>query len=636
MTIRAWAARALAARAARGGPGLPLIVAAVGRHRRLLAAGIGAGLVWTGTKLAAPPLVTWTIDAGVLGGDTSRLWLGVMLFAGLAVVGAGFAGLRRYYGQCLAFVVEADLRDRLLARVVRLPAAFHDRHPGGVLVARATTDLQQAQQPVINIAIMVSNLVMLVGAAVLLASIDPVLAAIALAPAVAVFAVAVRFTRRLGPRALDLQTRLGRLASTVEESIAGVRTTKGLGTENDERRRIHERAGEVQRAALRLNTVRATYQPLIELLPAFGLVGVLWIGGLRVAHGSLTVGELVQFSYFGLVIVGPLRIAGMTASQLKRAVVSAGLVAAVLDERQEASPRQPAATAAARSTATGPAGGGLTRSTGRAAGGLEVRFEGVTFGYGPGRPVLRDLDLVVRAGECVAVVGATGSGKTTLGALVPRFYEVDAGRILVGGRDVRQWPLAELRAQLGVGFEDAFLFSGTVRDNLRFGAPEADDTRLRVAVRLAGAQDVVAGRPGGYDAAVGERGLDLSGGQRQRLSLARALVADPPVLLLDSPTSAVDPAKEAEIVASLAAVIQGRTTLIVAHQPAVIALADRVVLLDGGRVADLGTHDDLLARSPRYRQVLAAHPGGTHPGGAGAHPGGAHPGDADRAVSVTP
>ncbi|WP_235498375.1 ABC transporter ATP-binding protein [Frankia sp. R43] len=627
----------------RGGPGLALIVAAVGRHRRLLAAGIGAGLVWTGTKLAAPPLVTWTIDTGVLGGDTSRLWLGVMLFAGLAVVGAGFAGLRRYYGQCLAFVVEADLRDRLLARVVRLPAAFHDRHPGGVLVARATTDLQQAQQPVINIAIMVSNLVMLVGAAVLLASIDPVLAAIALAPAVAVFAVAVRFTRRLGPRALDLQTRLGRLASTVEESIAGVRTTKGLGTENDERRRIHERAGEVQRAALRLNTVRATYQPLIDLLPAFGLVGVLWIGGLRVAHGSLTVGELVQFSYFGLVIVGPLRIAGMTASQLKRAVVSAGLVAAVLDERQEASQRRPA-PAPAPAPATRPAGGDPTRSTGRVAGGLDVRFEGVTFGYGPGRPVLRDLDLVVRAGECVAVVGATGSGKTTLGALVPRFYEVDAGRILVGGRDVRQWPLAELRAQLGVGFEDAFLFSGTVRDNLRLGAPEADDTRLRVAVRLAGAQDVVAGRPGGYDAAVGERGLDLSGGQRQRLALARALVADPPVLLLDSPTSAVDPAKEAEIVASLATVIQGRTTLLVAHQPAVIALADRVVLLDGGRVADLGTHDDLLTRSPRYRQVLAAHPGGTLPGGTlpgSTHPGGAHSGDThsggvDRAVSVTP
>ncbi|CUU54455.1 ATP-binding cassette, subfamily B [Parafrankia irregularis] len=622
----------MAARAARGGPGLPLIVAAVGRHRRLLAAGIGAGLVWTGTKLAAPPLVTWTIDAGVLGGDTSQLWLGVMLFGGLAVVGAGFAGLRRYYGQCLAFVVEADLRDRLLAQVVRLPAAFHDRHPGGVLVARATTDLQQAQQPVINIAIMVSNLVMLVGAAVLLASIDPVLAAIALAPAVAVFAVAVRFTRRLGPRALDLQTRLGRLASTVDESIAGVRTTKGLGTENDERRRIHERAGEVQRAALRLNTVRATYQPLIELLPAFGLVGVLWIGGLRVAHGSLTVGELVQFSYFGLVIVGPLRIAGMTASQLKRAVVSAGLVAAVLDERQEASPRRPSPSPSPMPMPMPTirlAGGGPTHSTARVAGGLEIRFEGVTFGYGPGRPVLRDLDLVVRAGECVAVVGATGSGKTTLGALVPRFYEVDAGRILVGGRDARQWPLAELRAQLGVGFEDAFLFSGTVRDNLRFGAPEADDTRLRVAVRLAGAQDVVAGRPGGYDAAVGERGLDLSGGQRQRLSLARALVADPPVLLLDSPTSAVDPAKEAEIVASLATVIQGRTTLLVAHQPALIALADQVVLLDGGRVADLGTHDDLLTRSPRYRRVLAAHPGG-------ALPGDTHPDGVDRAVSVTP
>ncbi|WP_230202932.1 ABC transporter ATP-binding protein [Parafrankia discariae] len=589
----------------RSGPGLALVLAAVGRHRRLMAAGIGAGLLWTATKLAAPLLVARTVDAGVLGADSRQLWLGVALFAGLAVVGAGSAGLRRYYGQTLAFVVEADLRDRLLARVVRLPAAFHDRHPSGVLVARATTDLQQAQQPVINIPIMVSNVVMLLGTAVLLARIDVVLAVVAMAPAVAVFAVVVRLTRRLGPRALALQSELGALASTVEESIAGVRTTKGLGTEDDERRRVRDQAGEVRRAALRLNSVRATYLPLSELLPAFGLVGVLWIGGLRVAHGSLTVGELVQFSYFGLLIVGPLRIAGMTASQLKRAVVSAGLVAAVLDERQEPitavaepvpAPRH--APAAARP------GGGPT------GGGLEVRFEGVTFGYAPGRQVLREFDLVVAAGECVAVVGATGSGKTTLGALVPRFYDVGAGRVSVDGRDVRDWPLAELRAQLGVGFEDAFLFSGTVRDNLRFGAPDADDERLRVAVRLAGANDVVAGRPGGYDALVGERGLGLSGGQRQRLALARTLVADPPVLLLDSPTSAVDPAKEAEIVASLATVVRGRTTILVAHRPAVIALADRVVLLDGGRVAATGTHEDLLENSARYRQVLVAHTGG--------------------------
>ncbi|MCK9924665.1 ABC transporter ATP-binding protein/permease [Frankia sp. AgPm24] len=588
----------------RGGPGLALVTAAVGRQRRLLAAGISAGLLWTGTKLAAPLLVARTIDAGVLGGDSGQLWLGVALFTGLAVVGAGFAGLRRYFGQSLAFVVEADLRDRLLARMVRLPAAYHDRYPSGVLLARITTDLQQVQQPLINIPIMVSNVAMLVGTAILLAWIDPVLAVVALAPAVAVFAVAVRFTRQLGPRALALQSELGVLAGIVEESIAGVRTTKGLGTEDDERRRVRDQAGQVQRAALRLSSVRATYLPLVELLPAFGLVGVLWIGGLRVAHGALTVGELVQFSYFGLIIVGPLRIAGMTASQLKRSAVSARLIAAVLDEQPEPTAIEPTASAGSPATtasAAPPAGSG---------GGLEVRFEGVTFGYAPERHVLRELDLVVPAGACVAVVGATGSGKTTLAALVPRFYDVDAGRIHVGGRDVRDWSLPELRAQLGLGFEDAFLFSGTIRDNLRFGAPTADDDQLRAAVRLAGAQDVVAGRPGGCDAPVGERGLGLSGGQRQRLSLARALVTDPPVLLLDSPTSAVDPAKEAEIVASLATVIRGRTTILIAHRPAVIALADQVVLLEGGRVAATGTHQELLASSPYYRQVLATQPDG--------------------------
>ncbi|WP_232291878.1 ABC transporter transmembrane domain-containing protein [Frankia sp. QA3] len=447
-----------------GGPGLALVTAAVGRHPRLLAAGIGAGLLWTATKLAAPLLVARTVDAGVLGGDSRQLWLGVTLFAGLAVVGAGFAGLRRYCGQCLAFVVEADLRERLLARVVRLPATFHDRNPSGVLITRATTDLQQIQQPVINIPIMVSNAAMLVGAAILLAWIDAVLAVVALAPAVAVFAVAVRFTQQLGPRALELQSELGGLAGTVEESLAGVRTTKGLGTEDDERRRVRDQAGQVQRAALRLNSVRATYLPLVELLPAFGLVGVLWIGGLRVADGALTIGELVQFNYFGLIIVGPLRIAGMTASQLKRAAVSAGLVAAILDEQPEPTAAQstpaqstpaqstpaqstpaqstPAQSTPAQSTPaqSTPAQPTASRAPARLGGGLEVRFEGVTFGYATGRDVLRELDLVVPAGECVAVVGATGSGKTTLAALVPRFYDVGAGRAATTRRSApRAW-----------------------------------------------------------------------------------------------------------------------------------------------------------------------------------------------------
>jgi ATP-binding cassette, subfamily B, bacterial len=336
-------------------------------------------------------------------------------------------------------------------------------------------------------------------------------------------------------------------------------------------------------AAARL---RAGFIPLLDLLPAFSLVAILWYGGHLVLDGTLQVGQLVAFNTYILMLVVPLRLAGQLVAQASRASVSAGRVAQVLDTSPEI---------------TDPGAG----KTLPAAGGGEVRFEGVRFRYGDGPPVLDGLDLVLHPGEAVALVGPTASGKTTTACLVPRFYDVDDGRVLIDGVDVRQLTLETLRRAIGIVFEDTFLFTDAVRENLAFADPDASMDAVRRATTLAGAADFIDALPDGYDTVVGEHGFSLSGGQRQRIAIARAVLADPRVLILDDATSSVDPTKEHEIRAALREVMAGRTTLIIAHRPATIALADRVVLLHDGRAVDQGPHEELLARSSLYRDVLA-------------------------------
>jgi len=286
-----------------------------------------------------------------------------------------------------------------------------------------------------------------------------------------------------------------------------------------------------------------------------------------------------------LMLIWPLRMVGMLLGQISRSAASAGRINEILQTEPQITDRVDAAPLRA-----GPG---------------EVRFEGVRFSYGSGQPILDGLDLVIRAGEAVALVGATASGKTTVARLVPRFYDVDAGRVLIDGADVRAVRLHDVRGAVGIVFEDTFLFSDTVRSNIAFADPEAPMDAVRRAARLAGADEFIDDLPEGYETVVGEHGFSLSGGQRQRIAIARAVLADPRVLILDDATSSVDPTKEHEIRSALAEVMAGRTTLIIAHRPATIALADRVVLLDGGRVVAEGTHDGLLATNDRYRTVLA-------------------------------
>jgi ATP-binding cassette, subfamily B, bacterial len=370
--------------------------------------------------------------------------------------------------------------------------------------------------------------------------------------------------------------------------VAGVRVIKGFGAEQVQADKLETEADDIRRVSLDAAKVRARYLPAIELLPSLGLIAVLGVGGYRVLNGDLTLGALVAFNFYVALLVWPLRTIGMTiafaqraAAALERVYEVIGTVPEILD------PPEP-------STLPTPTSGAVT-------------FRDVSFGYdATGEPVLRGFDVHIEPGTSVALVGATGSGKSTVARLLLRFYDVQAGAVLIDGVDVRDLPVAEVRGSVGVVFEDTLLFHDTVAANIAFAHPDAEAVTIQRAAELAGAHDFITALPAGYDTLLGERGFSLSGGQRQRIAIARAIVADPRILVLDDATSAVDPSKEHEIRSAMETVMHGRTTIVIAHRAGTIAIADTVVLLDDGRVVAQGAHRDLLATEERYREVLAA------------------------------
>jgi len=528
------------------------------------------------------------IDEALLQHDTARLSFFVAVIVALGLIRAVLMAGRRLLSGKQALDVEMDLRQGLYAHLVRLSFGFYDRHQTGQLMSRATVDLQGVRFFLgYGLIFFFQNVLTVVSVTVVLFFVDSRLALIPLVVTPLLVVLAYRYSHVAHPTLRDVQQKLADVSTVAEENIVGVHVVKAFAQEPAEEEKFGRRNETLFGQTIRANRQRATYVPLISFVPMLAQAGVLLVGARMVAQGTLTPGGFVAFNLYLAMLVMPLRSLGMWVGQAQRATASGERIFQVIDE-----PEDVADTPGAREL---PPGRGA------------IRFEGVRFEYLEGRPVLDGVDLAIEAGTTVALIGHTGSGKTTLASLLPRFYDVSAGRVLVDGVDVRGVSLASLRRTIGVISQDPFLFSTTVRENIAFGRDDGggDGTEPPVerAARLAQANEFVERLPQGYDTVIGERGITLSGGQRQRIAIARALAVDPRILILDDATASVDATTEARIRAGLREVMRGRTTLIIAHRLSTIALADEIVVLDGGRVAARGTHDELIGTSAIYREI---------------------------------
>lgn len=576
-------------------------MAVLRRQWKGLTVGVCVGLLWTVGKVSIPQLTRLAIDRAIEGSGSAWGW--ALLIAGAGVVTGTFTALRRYVAFSQSRLTEMRLREQLLQHILGLHIGYHDRAQTGQLMSRASSDLNQVQAFVVMIPLTISNLAMIGVVVGILFSTDPILAVFALAPLPFVNWTARRFSSRIHPAVLAVQQEQAQLASVVEETVSGVRVIKGFGAEQVQARKLETEADDIQAVSLLAARIRAIYLPFIDLLPAAGLIAVLGIGGHRVLNGEITIGELVAFNFYVQLLVWPLRTIGMMVAFGQRAAAALERIDQVLSTTPEVV--DPVVPVSPRPR------------SGSAPAGSAIRFEDVTFGYDPGEPVLDGFTLDIEAGSSVALVGSTGSGKSTVARLLVRFYDPQSGSISLDGVDLRDRRVHDIRRAVGLVFEDTLLFHDTVAANIAFADPEADFETVRRAATLAGAADFVDELPDDYSTVLGERGFSLSGGQRQRIAIARALVSDPSVLVLDDATSAVDPSKEHEIRAAMQSVMDGRTTIVIAHRPGTIAMADRVVLIDAGKVAASGTHDELLATNARYREVLAAAQAPAATGGGG-------------------
>ncbi len=545
-----------------------------------------SGLLWQAGAVGAPLVVKYAIDNGIVTGDHHALllWLLALLTVGLLEVGAG--GFRHIYAIRNRSQSDARVRDALFAHALRLDAAYHDRVGPGELLSRASSDSQHIARMMDAIGHTIGYVLTVVAVAVVMLVLDAKLALVVLIPLPIVALAAWLYSRRYDAGTQRLQEAWGQASTLVEETVSGIRVVKGLGAGEALSARFRDRSDEVLRRALDLARLDAVFNPFLEMLPLVGIAAVLWLGGRSVIAGDLSLGSFVAFNAYVVMLVWPLRVLGQRVTTLQKALAASGRIAEVLEaEPRLREPRHPL------ELERPPRG--------------DVELVGVRFGHEGDHAVLDGLDLHVAPGESLALVGPTGSGKSTVAGLLARLYDPEQGRVLLDGLDLRDLRLADVRRSVALVFEDTFLFSESVAENIRVGRPEAADEDVERAAELAGAATFIAALPEGYDTVLGEHGFSLSGGQRQRIAIARAIIADPTVLVLDDATSAVDATKEHEIRAQLATVMQGRTTLVIAHRPATIALADRVAVLEAGRIVEEGTHEELLRRSPRYRALLA-------------------------------
>jgi ATP-binding cassette subfamily B protein len=556
------------------------------RERSGVLLAIAGGLLWQAAAVTAPLAVGQAIDQGVLPHDRRALVTWCVVLVALGVVEAAAGGMRHYFAIRNRAHADAEVRDAIFTRALELDARFHDRVGAGELMSRASNDAELVARLFDSVGHTVGYLLTVVAVGVILLAIDLPLALIVLLPLPLVSIGFWRYSARYGGTTKRLQEALADNTALVEETVSGIRVAKGLGAGAVLDTRFRTSSDRVVARALDVASVDAVFLPALEALPLLGILATLWFGSHRVIDGELTLGQLTAFNLYLAILVWPLRTLGQRVSTLQRAAAAAARITEILEQRPAVfeSPRPK------RIATHEPA---------------DVRFRAVRFGYDPDRPVLDGVDLDVPAGTSLALVGGTGSGKTTVAALLARFYDVQEGSVEIGGVDVRELRVDDLRHAIGIVFEDTFLFSDSVGANIGFARPDAPDEEIVRAASLAGAHEFVQRLPEDYETTLGERGLSLSGGQRQRIAIARAILADPAVLILDDATSAVDATKEHEVLEALRTVMRGRTTLVIAHRAATIALADRVAVLEGGRIVEQGPHAELLARSARYRRLLA-------------------------------
>jgi ABC-type multidrug transport system fused ATPase/permease subunit len=534
--------------------------------------------------VAIPLLLGAVVDA-VREGDRD-----VLVPLSIAIVGAGIARLalavpRRLISGRVSLGVEYDLRNRLYRHLQSLELGFFDRQQTGQLMSRVTVDLQSVRFFLgYGLIFILQNLLTILLAAIVMFVLQPSLAAITLAPVPLVVLAAARYGRHSRPALQEVQQRIAELTAEAEESISGIRVVKAFARERERRQRFSHRVGRVFDQSMFSTRLRAFYNPMISFLPNLGLAAVLLVGGRMVVEGTITLGEFVTFNTYLLMLMFPMRMLGIALGMAQRAVASGNRVFEILDRE----PRLPVPDDPERL----PPGGGR----------IEVRA--ATLAYDGGPPALDGVTLDVAPGETLAIVGPTGSGKTTLVAAVARLYDLSGGSIAIDGVDVRRMDPGDLRRAVAIVPDDGFLFSTTVRDNISYALPDATLEEVQLAARRAQIHDFVESLPDGYDTLIGERGLTLSGGQRQRVAIARALIADPRVLVLDDATASVDATTEREIKRALREVMEGRTTLVIAHRLSTISLADRILVMEGGHIAALGTHEELLERSALYAEIV--------------------------------
>ena len=556
-------------------------------------------LVFAWAAMAMSVLIPWLVGRAVnaieAGNRPDLLPLALAIFAA-AVLRLGLTVVRRLVAGRVSLAVEFDLRQRFYSHLQRLELGFFDGQQTGQLMSRATVDLQSIRFFLgYGLIFITQNLLTIVLASAVMVVIDPVLALIALAPAPLLVYTVARYNRVSRPAVQEVQQRLAELTAEAEENVSGVRIVKAFAREEHQLHRFQRAVSRVFDQSVYSTRLQAFFSPLIGLLPQLGIALVLLVGGRQVISGNLSIGNFTAFYTYLVMLAGPMRMLGMAMAMAQRAIASGNRLFEILD-REPAIESPPGAPPL-------PEGGG------------QVRMRGVTLRYGTAvdlnpsskgektTAALEGIDLEIEAGRTVALVGPSGSGKTSLVALIARLYDPSTGSVEIDGADVRDVDLGSLRSEVAFVADDSFLFSASIAENIAYARVEASREEIEEAARRAQADGFIAELPNGYDTVVGERGLTLSGGQRQRVAIARALLADPRILILDDATSSVDATTEREIKAGLREAMAGRTTFVIAHRLSTVSLADEVVVLDGGRIVDRGSHEELLAGCGFYREI---------------------------------